>query len=144
MYTQEMSLTQFVLTQPNYTTGNLKPQIQTSPTNLPQDQHPSGTIHEQRAHICYLIWEVDSRLTKVGVTKSSKSLERRLDNLQQGNGRELDIAHTWYFTEDGRAFELEQSLLNSLQEHRVHPTSEWLKLTPHEITFFHETGELPE
>lgn len=131
------------LTQPLEVTGYLSTPIQTSPTPLHQEQ-PLGTIHEQRAHITYLIWEEGSRLTKVGVTKSQHSLERRLANLQQGNGRELSVAHTWYFQEEGRAYELEQQLLNGLQEYRTHPESEWLKLVPHEIQFFFETGELPE
>lgn len=125
------------------TTGNLPTPIQTSPMSLHQEQ-PLGTIHEQRAHITYLIWEEGSRLTKVGVTKSQHSLERRLANLQQGNGRELSVAHTWYFSEEGKAYELEQQLLNSLQEHRTHAESEWLNLVPHEVILFYETGELPE
>lgn len=132
---------------PNYYTGIQPSQTQTTPIALHQEQ-PQNTgcrLSEWQARIVYLIQEHgDTPMTKIGVTKSDHSLDRRLSNLQQGNGRPLSISYTYRFSEDGEAYALEQSLLKALAVHRTYPESEWVRLTPAQIVYFHRTGALPE
>lgn len=135
----------------NYATGTQPSQTQTTPTGHHQEKHRStgenkgrGTYTEHQARIVYLIQEVGSRFTKVGVTKNRASLERRLVNLQQGNPRELVVFDTWTFKEDGEAYNREQEILRGLKQYRSMPTSEWLNMYPNEVIHFVLTGELPQ
>lgn len=67
--------------------------------------------HQIKARVLYVIAEHGSTFVKVGITKDSASLARRLTNLQTGNPRKLSIAHVVTFTGDGMAYSVEQRTL---------------------------------
>lgn len=79
----------------------------------------------EQARICYVIAEEGTGYRKIGITKDSVSLTRRLQNLQQGNPRKLSLEYRWEFQKPYEAFNLETSLLVNFNGSRTE--TEWVQ-----------------
>ncbi|MBP5724339.1 MAG: GIY-YIG nuclease family protein [Bacteroidales bacterium] len=83
----------------------------------------------------YLICDAEKELFKIGVTKGD--VEKRLKELQTGNGGELHIVHV---QETDKPFKMETMLHN-----RFYPKNkkgEWFELSPEEVIGFQKYCEL--
>lgn len=98
------------------------------------DQHTAVLAHQIKARMLYVIAEHGGMFVKVGITKDSASLARRLTNLQTGNPRKLSIVHTVTFTGDGMAYSVEQLTLNLYGTLGTRlGDSEWTSSSVHDI-----------